>query len=70
MEGYGHLVGHRFAGGTYTLPGWLSWSWADVAQLPSTRTGASRLRVPVAMHGTGVTIEDIFDRDGSTADMA
>jgi len=69
MEGYEHLVGHRFPGGTYTLPGWLSWLWADAAQLPPDDDAAHpALAYIVAMQGAGVSIQDIFDLMDATAD--
>jgi acyl dehydratase len=66
---YGHLAGHRFPGGTYTLPPWLCWLWADVAKLePSFEVAHPALAYQVAMQGSGVSIQDIFDLMDATAD--
>jgi hypothetical protein len=69
LKEYGHLVGHRFPGASYTLPGWLSWLWSDTAELPpSTREAHPALAYFIAMQGTGVSIEDIFELVDATVD--
>jgi acyl dehydratase len=62
MTEYGHLIGHRFPGGTFTLPEYLSWLWADAALAqPDPETAHPSLGYFVAMQGMGVTIQEIFD---------
>jgi hypothetical protein len=62
MKEYDHIVGHRFPGATYTLPEWMCWLWSDTAQLkPDRQTAHPALAYFVAMQGTGVSIQDIFD---------
>ncbi len=69
MSDYAHLAGHRFPGGTYTLPPWLSWLWADAAKLEPDWTVAHQgLAYLVALRGAGVSIQDIFDLMDATAD--
>jgi hypothetical protein len=66
---YTHLRGHRFPGGTYTLPAWLCWLWADVARLePDFEVAHPALAYHVAMQGVGVSIQDIFDLMDASAD--
>ncbi len=69
QEDYTHLIGHRFPGASYTLPEWLCWLWSDTAELPP-ETGAAHpaLAYFVAMQGTGVSIQDIFDLMDATAE--
>lgn len=69
MNSYEHLIGHRFPGGSYTLPGWLCWLWADAAQLePDPERAHPSLAYQVAIQGAGVSIQDIFDLMDATAD--
>lgn len=69
MTEYHHLVGHRFPGGTYTLPQYLSWLWADAALAePDPDVAHPSLGYFVAMQGMGLTIQEIFDLMGATAD--
>lgn len=69
MSDYGHLAGHKFPGGTYTLPSWLSWLWADAAKLePDWNVAHPGLAYQVALRGAGVSIQDIFDLMDATAD--
>ncbi|MHB1467934.1 MAG: hypothetical protein ACYCU0_01695 [Solirubrobacteraceae bacterium] len=68
-ENYNHLVGHRFPGATYTLPEWLCWLWSDTAELPADeRSAHPALAYFVAMQGTGVSIQEIFDLIGAGVD--
>lgn len=65
-ENYDHVVGHRFPGATYTLPPWLCWLWSDTSELPASEQVAHpALAYFVAMQGTGVSIQDIFDLLGA-----
>jgi hypothetical protein len=69
MNTYEHLVGHRFPGGSYTLPGWLCWLWADAAQLePDPDRAHPALAYQIAIQGAGVSIQDIFDLMDASAD--
>jgi acyl-coenzyme A thioesterase PaaI-like protein len=69
MADYTHLSGHRFPGGSYTLPPWLSWLWSDAAKLePDWNTAHPGLAYLVALRGAGVSIQDIFDLMGATVD--
>lgn len=62
MSDYRHLIGHRFPGGTYTLPTYLAWLWADAALTePDPEVAHPSLGYYVAMQGLGVSIQDIFD---------
>lgn len=58
---YSHLVGHRFPGGTYTLPEFVSWLWED-AILSEHDAGLAHpsLGFYVAMAGLGVSIGDVM----------
>jgi acyl dehydratase len=59
---YSHLVGHRFPGGRVTIPDWLAWLWCDAVlaenPAPEVHPGLAYL---VAVQGSGVTFQDIFD---------
>lgn len=69
MPDYSHLAGHRFPGGTYTLPDWVCWLWADAAKLkPDVAIAHPGLAYLVAIRGAGVSIQDIFDLMDATAD--
>lgn len=69
MSDYGHLAGHRFPGGTYTLPPWVCWLWADAAKLePDWNVAHPGLAYLVALRGAGASIQDIFDLMDATAD--
>jgi acyl dehydratase len=67
MSDYSHLVGHRFPGATYTLPGYVCWLWADAAKLPPDATVAHPILAWfVAMQGVGASIQEIFDLAGTS----
>jgi hypothetical protein len=69
MSDYTHLARHRFPGGTYELPGYVSWLWTDAAQLaPDPQRAHPGLIYLVAIQGSGVSIQDIFDLMDATAD--
>jgi acyl dehydratase len=69
MPDYRHLIGHRFPGGTYTLPAYLTWLWADAALTPpDPETAHPSLGYFVAMQGLGLSIQDIFDLMDADAD--
>ncbi len=69
MSDYSHLEGHRFPGGTYTLPPYVSWLWADAALAePDPDTAHPSLGYFVALQGMGVSIQEIFDLLGASAD--
>jgi hypothetical protein len=69
LSDYSHLVGHRFPGGTYTLPGFVSWLWADAALAePEPGVAHPSLGYLVAIQGCGVSIQDLFDLMDADAD--
>ncbi len=69
MSDYTHLAGHTFPGGTYTLPSYVSWLWTDAARLPpDPQIAHPGLIYLVAIRGSGVSIQDIFDLMDATAD--
>jgi acyl dehydratase len=69
LSDYSHLVGHRFPGGTYTLPEYVSWLWADAAMAtPDPEVAHPSLGYFVAMQGMGASIQDVFDLVDASAD--
>lgn len=69
VSDYTHLIGHRFPGGTYTLPEYVCWLWADAAELrPDPEVAHPGLAYFVALRGAGVSIQDIFDLMDATLD--
>ena len=59
---YGHLVGHRFPGSSYTLPEHVRWLWADaIGADPGEAVAHPSLAYFVAMQGLGVTILEVFE---------
>jgi hypothetical protein len=58
---YSHLVGHRFPGGTYTLPEYVNWLWED-AILSEHDGGLAHpsLGYYIAMAGLGVSIGEVM----------
>ena len=68
-DDYSHLVGHRFPGGSVTIPGWLDWLWRDaVLAEPRAEAVHPGLAYLAAVQGSGVTFQDIFDLADVTAD--
>jgi hypothetical protein len=66
---YGHLVGHRFPGGSFELAEYIAWLWADaVLAEPAADVAHPGLGYFVAMGGLGVSIQDIFDLIEADAD--
>lgn len=62
MKDFSHLEGHRFPGGTYTLPEYLAWLWADVVGgEPGADVAHPGLAYFAAIQGCGVSIQEIFD---------
>jgi len=58
---YGHLAGHRFPGGAFTLPEYVSWLWEDcVLAEHDARVAHPSLAYFVAMAGLGVSIGDVM----------
>ena len=68
MEDYTHLAGHRFPGGSYALPPWLSWCGRTPPAGAGLNTAHQGLAYLVALRGAGVSIQDIFDLMGANAD--
>jgi hypothetical protein len=59
---YGSLAGHRFPGGTVTVPYWMNRLWADSVSAPDPTPYVHPLLVYyAAVEGSGVTFGDIFD---------
>jgi hypothetical protein len=69
MSDFSHLIGHRFPGGTYQLPGYLAWLWTDAA-LATRHADVEHpsLGYFVAMQGAGITIQELFDLMEADAD--
>jgi hypothetical protein len=66
---YGRLEGHRFPGGTVTVPSWQNRLWADSVSAPDPSPHVHPLLVYyAAVQGSGVTFGDIFDLMGASAD--
>jgi hypothetical protein len=66
---YSHLVGHRFPGGSVTIPGWLDWLWRDAVLADPRGEGVHPgLAYLAAVWGSGVTFQDIFDLAEATAE--
>jgi hypothetical protein len=58
---YSHLVGHRFPGGTYTLPDYVNWLWEDA--ILSAHDGDPThpsLGYHIAIAGLGVSIGEVM----------
>ena len=68
-DGYEHLSGHRFPGGTVTVPYWLNRLWSDSVAAPDPSPTVHPLLVYyAAVQGSGVTFGDIFDLMDAAAD--
>jgi N-terminal half of MaoC dehydratase len=68
-DDYSHLVGHRFPGGTVTVPGWVDRLWRDaVLADPPGAAVHPGLAYLAAVQGSGVTFQDIFDLAEATAE--
>jgi hypothetical protein len=65
---YAHVAGHRFPGGTTTVEPWLNQLWCDAVCTEDTAPFVHPMLVYyMAVQGSGVTFQDIFDLlDGST----
>lgn len=61
MADYAHLAGHRLPGGTYTLPSYEAWLWADAAlATPDPEVAHPGIAYMVGLHGGGASIADLF----------
>lgn len=66
---YSHLAGHRFPGGTYTLPGYESWLWSDaVMATPNKSFAHPEIAYMVGLQGGGASIADIMELLDADAD--
>jgi hypothetical protein len=66
---YAHLTGHRFPGGSYTLPEHVSWLWEDCILAEHDRTVAHpSLGYFIAMAGLGATIGEVMALLGASPD--
>jgi acyl dehydratase len=65
---YSHLIGHRFPGGSVTIPAWLDRLWRDavLAEPPGEGAAHPGLAYLAAVEGSGVTFQDIFDLAGAS----
>lgn len=69
IDDYSHLVGHRFPGGSVTIPGWLDWLWRDAVLADPRAEGVHPgLAYLAAVQGSGVTFQDIFDLAEASAE--
>lgn len=63
------VVGHRFPGGAYHLPDYVSWLWTDaVTAAPDPAAAHPGIAYMVALHGGRASIQDIMDLLGTAAD--
>ena len=61
LSDYSHLAGHRFPGGTYTLPDYVNWLWEDVIGVEHSPAPAHpSLGYYVAMAGLGASIGEVM----------
>jgi hypothetical protein len=66
---YAHLAGHKLPGATYTLPEYLTWLWHDTILVePDKEVAHPSLGYFVGMQGVGLSIGEMFDLMGATAD--
>lgn len=67
---YAHLVGHRFPGGSTTVPGWMNRLWGDAVLAESDPSPEVHpvLVYYAAVQGSGVSFQDIFDLMGASSD--
>lgn len=65
---FDHLEGHRFPGGTYRLPAYETWLWADaVGATPDPDAAHPGMAYVVGLLGAGASIQDIFGLLGADA---
>lgn len=68
-DGYGQLVGHRFPGGSYTLPAYEAWLWADaVGARHDPATANPGMAYMIGVVAGGASIADIMALLGADAD--
>lgn len=61
-DDYSHLSGHRFPGGTVTVPHWMNALWADAVLAEDPGPYVHPVLVYyAAIEGSGVTIEGLFE---------
>jgi len=66
---YSHLAGHEFPGGSYELPGYEVWLWADAVQAaPRDPHAHPEMAYMIGLHGGGASIADIMALLGADAD--
>jgi hypothetical protein len=66
---YSDLGGHRFPGGTVTVPNWMNRLWADSVSAPDPTPYVHSLLVYyAAVEGSGVGFGDIFELMDADAD--
>lgn len=69
LTDFEHLAGRRLPGGTYRLPGYESWLWADaVGAEPTSEVAHPGMAYMIGLHGGGASIQAIFDMFGADAD--
>ena len=63
------LINQRFPGGTYTLPRYEAWLWADAATARMISDAAHPgIAYMIGLHGGGASIQQIMDMLGTSAD--
>jgi hypothetical protein len=68
-QDYSHLAGHEFPGGSYELPGYQIWLWADAVQAdPRDPHAHPEIAYMIGLHGGGASIADIMALLGADAD--
>ncbi len=60
---YSHVIGHRFPGGTTTVPYWMNRLWGDAVAAESDPSPDVHpvLVYYAAVQGSGIVFQDIFD---------
>lgn len=63
LTDYSHVIGHRFPGGTTTVPAWMNRLWGDAVLAPEDPAPYVHpvLVYYAAVQGSGITFQDIFD---------
>ena len=66
LDDYSHVAGHRFPGGTTSVPHWMNRLWGDAVEADSDPSPDVHpvLVYYAAVQGSGVTFQDIFELMG------
>jgi hypothetical protein len=67
---FSHVIGHRFPGGTTTVPGWMNDLWGDAILASDDPAPYVHpvLAYYAAVQGSGVTFQDVFDVMDASSD--